>query len=150
MVGPTNKAKRQLNFELNLIPFIDVLSACICFLLMTTVFLHVGTVDVEQAIGETSGSKQSSDKPAHIYLGDNGELQLMIDDASISKKIRPNSSGGIDVAQFKHYLSKMNLEPHRNRPFIVVPSPKANYETVIQVVAALKGNALKQVGIAPF
>jgi biopolymer transport protein ExbD len=37
--------------ELNLVPFIDLLSACICFLLIAAAWLEIGTVQVKQEFG---------------------------------------------------------------------------------------------------
>ena len=46
--GPSNKGRRKaMNFELNLVPFIDVLSTCICFLLVTAVFINLGRLSRE-------------------------------------------------------------------------------------------------------
>ena len=48
--------KKHLDFELNLIPCIDLLSVCICFLLLTAVWLQVGSLSVKQAIGGQSAA----------------------------------------------------------------------------------------------
>src|ERR1700722_17138709 len=54
-VGPTPSAsggrRRSLDAELNLVPFIDLLSMCICFLLMTAVWMEIGGVNVKQLVG---------------------------------------------------------------------------------------------------
>ena len=53
--------KRSLNADLNLVPFIDLLSVCICFLLISAVWLQVGTVQVKQAYGTNAPvSKQET------------------------------------------------------------------------------------------
>ncbi len=43
--------KRSLDAEINLVPFIDLLSMCICFLLMTAVWTQLGSVQVKQSNG---------------------------------------------------------------------------------------------------
>ena len=43
--------RRSLDAELNLVPFIDLLSMCICFLLMTAVWMEIGNVSVKQLVG---------------------------------------------------------------------------------------------------
>lgn len=52
-VGPTPSSGRRksLDAELNLVPFIDLLSMCICFLLMTAVWMEIGGVNVKQLVG---------------------------------------------------------------------------------------------------
>jgi len=43
--------KKNLDAEINLVPFIDLLSVCICFLLITAVWIQVGTLQVKQSHG---------------------------------------------------------------------------------------------------
>src|SRR5687767_3139696 len=43
--------RRSLDGEMNLVPFIDLLSMCICFLLMTAIWLEVGSIQLHQLIG---------------------------------------------------------------------------------------------------
>src|SRR5690348_2808591 len=45
------KGKRSLDTEVNLVPFIDLLSMCICFLLMTAVWVQMQVVQVKQSKG---------------------------------------------------------------------------------------------------
>jgi biopolymer transport protein TolR len=42
---------RSLDAEINLVPFIDLLSMCICFLLMTAVWIEIGAVQIKQFNG---------------------------------------------------------------------------------------------------
>lgn len=50
-IGDSGGGKRGLNPEVNLVPFIDLLSVCICFLLVSAVWLQVGSVQVKQTLG---------------------------------------------------------------------------------------------------
>lgn len=54
------KHKKHLDFEINLIPCIDLLSVCICFLLLTAVWLNIGSMNVKQAIGQTTAETEKS------------------------------------------------------------------------------------------
>jgi biopolymer transport protein TolR len=49
--GPSSGRRKSLDAELNLVPFIDLLSMCICFLLMTAVWMEIGGVNVKQLVG---------------------------------------------------------------------------------------------------
>jgi biopolymer transport protein TolR len=49
--SPSSGRKKSLDAEVNLVPFIDLLSMCICFLLMTAVWMEVGSVNVKQSLG---------------------------------------------------------------------------------------------------
>ena len=56
-----SSGRRSLDAELNLVPFIDLLSMCICFLLMTAVWMEVGSVNVKQLVG-TEASADPKDR----------------------------------------------------------------------------------------
>ena len=43
--------KKDLNTELNLTPFIDLLSTCVCFLLITAVWIEIGALEIKQSTG---------------------------------------------------------------------------------------------------
>lgn len=43
--------RKSLNADLNLVPFIDLLSVCICFLLMTAVWTQIGALPLHQTHG---------------------------------------------------------------------------------------------------
>ncbi|MAZ48184.1 MAG: hypothetical protein CME65_06455 [Halobacteriovoraceae bacterium] len=54
-------SKKELNAELNLTPFIDLLSTCVCFLLITAVWIEIGTVEIKQSHGtEAAASKKET------------------------------------------------------------------------------------------
>lgn len=58
---PSAKGKRKsLDAELNLVPFIDLLSMCICFLLMTAVWMEIGGVNVKQLVGTEAPTTASN------------------------------------------------------------------------------------------
>jgi len=58
--SPSSGRRKSLDAELNLVPFIDLLSMCICFLLMTAVWMEIGGVNVKQLVG-TEAPAQVSD-----------------------------------------------------------------------------------------
>jgi biopolymer transport protein TolR len=47
--GRSGSGKKALNVDLNLVPFIDMLSCLICFLLMTAVWVQIGKISVTQS-----------------------------------------------------------------------------------------------------
>ncbi|MBY0385641.1 biopolymer transporter ExbD, partial [bacterium] len=70
--------KKHLDFEINLIPFIDLLSACICFLLLTAVWVQVGTLDVKQAVGGQPASETPKKPTLWVSMGPAGELSINV------------------------------------------------------------------------
>jgi biopolymer transport protein ExbD len=47
--GGRQSGKKSLNVELNLVPFIDLLTCLICFLLMAAVWVQIGRISVTQS-----------------------------------------------------------------------------------------------------
>src|SRR4051812_16968740 len=75
----SNRGRRNMNFELNLVPFIDVLSTCICFLLVTTVFLNLGSFNVNQAIGDAKANEKKTGSVT-ISMGSKGMVRFEVKD----------------------------------------------------------------------
>jgi biopolymer transport protein ExbD len=47
--GPAPSGKRAFDAEFNLVPFIDLLSCCVCFLLVSAVWTQVAKIDTKPA-----------------------------------------------------------------------------------------------------
>lgn len=59
--------KKSLDAELNLVPFIDLLVCCICFLLITAVWTQMARIQVNQK-GKGSAAKKNEDKPPEMQV----------------------------------------------------------------------------------
>ena len=91
------RGKKHLDFEINLIPFIDLLSACICFLLLTAVWVQVGTLDVKQAVGGQPASETPKKRTLWVNMGSGGELAINIQDSEkVPVKLRKFVVKGIE------------------------------------------------------
>ncbi len=67
-MGPAASSgrKRSLDAEVNLVPFIDLLSMCICFLLMTAVWMELGSVNIKQTMG--TEAPQENNRQSELSL----------------------------------------------------------------------------------
>lgn len=77
------KHKPHLDFDLNLVPFIDLLSVCICFLLITAVWLNVGSMNVKQAVGGQSAAETEKKPLLWVFMGETGDLTLDVRESSL-------------------------------------------------------------------
>lgn len=59
--------KKQLNVELNLVPFIDLLTCLICFLLMAAVWIQIGKISVTQS-GQGAPTEQTPEERERLNL----------------------------------------------------------------------------------
>jgi biopolymer transport protein ExbD len=74
-LGPqsTGKHKKPLDAELNLIPFIDLLVCCVCFLLITAVWIQMARIDVSHK-SKGPGGREVSPMVTRVavLVGDEG------------------------------------------------------------------------------
>jgi biopolymer transport protein TolR len=59
--GESGGRRKSLNADVNLVPFIDLLSMCICFLLMTAVWVQIGALQVKQSHGTQAAATTGLD-----------------------------------------------------------------------------------------
>jgi biopolymer transport protein ExbD len=65
---PTGKSgKKPLDAPINLVPFIDLLSCCISFLLITAVWTQLARMDVTQK-GQGAAGAEQENKPPEVNL----------------------------------------------------------------------------------
>src|SRR2546425_11323923 len=70
--------KKPLDAELNLVPFIDLLSCCISFLLITAVWTQIAGLQVASSGGPPEPqTKQESTIEVRLLLNDKGYQLLM-------------------------------------------------------------------------
>src|SRR2546422_6461034 len=63
----TKGGKKALDAEINLVPFIDLLSCCISFLLITAVWTQLARMDVRQK-GQGAAGSQTDDIQNQVQL----------------------------------------------------------------------------------
>src|SRR5204862_4931704 len=78
--GSTSQGGRRksLDAEVNLVPFIDLLSMCICFLLMTAVWVQIGTMQVKQSHGTEAAASDSKSYELEVKFLKPTELVLQL------------------------------------------------------------------------
>jgi len=65
--GRSGGGKKSLNVELNLVPFIDLLTCLICFLLMAAVWIQIGKISVSQS-GTGAPTEQTPEERQRLNL----------------------------------------------------------------------------------
>jgi biopolymer transport protein ExbD len=150
--APSGGSRRKtLDAEVNLIPFIDLLSMCICFLLMTAVWVELGAVQV----------KQSHGTEAKASARDSVEMELkFVSSTAIEVQIK---RGGriIQKAQVKGKDSQMLfVELDRSIPqwtgkgsevssAMITPSAHASYGDLVSAMDVLRRHQIMNLGVVP-
>lgn len=148
-----NKQNKDVNFEINLLPVISLLAVCISFLLLTTVWIHIGTLDVKQALGEASQEEQKEEPPAlWVTMAGSGDLVLQlknVKDKSLSKAVRFAKPQKESWDVITEYTKSLKQRVPDVSMALVLPDRTTNYSDLIKTLDILKQAEFKDLGIAP-
>jgi biopolymer transport protein ExbD len=141
--------KKDLNVELNLLPVFDILSVCICFLLMTVVWTEVRALETKQAIG---GQSLDETKPSSsIWLAIDEKNNITVTYKSSKAQERSSmlaaKNGQIDWAKAKSLLVASTSKKIDNAH--ILPTKTTKYDQVIRLMDLLKQNGIKDIGLSP-
>ena len=82
--------KKSLDAELNLVPFIDLLVCCICFLLITAVWTQMARIKVNPASRGSQGKKEDQPKKMEekiiVLVGEEGYTVVVGADRQVVPK----------------------------------------------------------------
>src|SRR6185436_11270201 len=72
--GPSTGGKRSYDMEINLVPFIDLLSCCIAFLMIVAAWVQIARIDVAPSPNGPAAEESKDDDPLKlgIVLGSHG------------------------------------------------------------------------------
>lgn len=148
--------RKELDFEINILPILDILSVLICFLLLTAVFVQIGTLDTRQAIGDNSTSSDSKNPPSiWITVENNGSVTLSLRDLPSTQKGQsleseiPAHTSGVNWTQLNAKLQDLRAQWPDLKTGIVRPSPQTPYKDVIKLMDHLKEHKFDGVGLSP-
>lgn len=147
--------RKGLNFELNLVPFIDVLSTCICFLLVTAVFVNLGSFHVNQAVGtEKNEEQKKSNGNVTVSLGGHGDVRFEAKDVRGLRGLPAmitisGVNGRPDMPRIQQWIGSFASQQPEVKTVLIMPNPSSKYDDLIQLMAQFKKAAMDQIGIAP-
>lgn len=144
-----SKDKKDLNVELNLLPVFDVLSVCICFLLMTVVWVEVRSLETKQALGSQSQSESFKGASLSLTIDERNNLSVIFKNANgaETKKLAPAKNGLIDfkyaeiIYQFAAQQDVKTLQ--------LLPSKNTQYDQIIQMMDMAKKVGIVNIGLSP-
>ena len=144
-----SQGKKNLNVELNLLPVFDILSVCICFLLMTVVWIEIRQMETKQAIGSQSASETT--KEASIWMSideSNNVIMTMKPVAGAETRMMvPVKSGSIDFVKAKSVLATAFSKNVRMTH--ILPSKNTKYDQVIRLMDVAKQVGIINIGLSP-
>lgn len=145
--GPNSK--KNLNVELNLLPVFDILSVCICFLLMTVVWVEIRQMETKQAIGSQSASETTKEASIWMSIDENNNVVMTMKPAAgnETKMMVPVKSGSIDFDKAKSVLTTAFSKNVRMTH--ILPSKNTKYDQVIRLMDIAKQVGIINIGLSP-
>ena len=137
--GGGKGGKKPLDAELNLVPFIDLLVCCICFLLITAVWTQMARIKVNQK-GKSSAAKKEKQTPEvrvkiTILVGEDGYTLT-----AGSSRVTINKQGEIyDTAKLAKQLRDIKVQLPKKNNLTVAVEDGIPYKHIISAMdVALK------------
>ena len=149
------KTKKNRNTEIDLVAFISLLSVCICFLLLTTVWIQIASMNVKQAIGGQATT--SEPKPEMwVILEPEGQLRLQLRNSpqkifrvyGNSKKIE-GKEGRPDYEKLGGYLTQLTTEFNQLSMALIRPAEMTIFEDIIKLMDIFRENGIEDLGVTP-
>lgn len=143
---------KSLDFDINILPILDILSVLICFLLLTAVWIQIGTLDTRQAIGDNSVAGAKNPPSLWISVNPQGAVQLSLRDLPNAKmheeEIRA-SGRGVNWAALEEKLQALRNKWPELKTGVIRPEAQASYGDVIRIMDKLKQAQFEGVGLSP-
>jgi biopolymer transport protein TolR len=145
--------KKELNAELNLTPFIDLLSTCVCFLLITAVWIEIGTVEVKQSHGtEAKQEKKETFDLDLVYTNATTlKLNLKQNGKTVSRFDVKGDNFAATMTELNTTITSKVLN-YRNKVIeiaaaTVTPNSGVNYGDLISTLDVLRKNEIVNIGV---
>ncbi len=151
-VQQSSGGKKSVDFQLNLVPFIDLLSVLISFLLMTSVWTQIAKIDVKPS--PTSGDEVDQEPPKE----EEEDLKLMIiikasgytvtKKGDVVKEIEKKGDSAYDVDTLTEVLKQVVKEHQDNTDVTVTSEDKIAYKELITVMDICLEQKLTGISVA--
>lgn len=146
----SGKDKKSLDVELNLLPVFDVLSVCICFLLMTVVWIQVGSVNTSQALGGQSQAETKTPPSVWLTVDEKANVTLSFKHTKnrIGDQIVVSNKGHLNFDLLQNRINSL-AKTHQFEIALLMPARNTSYNNIIQIMDSLKAASIKDVGLSP-
>ena len=149
------KKENNLDFEINLLPMISILAVCICFLLLTGVWTHVGTFNLSQAVGtETPLNGEKNPTALWVKFENNGAVLISVKngknlDENMKSMMIQARGERVNIYDIDRFAMGVKKEMPGLNVALILPAAKSSYEDMVMVMDHLKKQNISNIGIAP-
>jgi biopolymer transport protein TolR len=146
----TKSGKKALDAEINLVPFIDLLSCCISFLLITAVWTQIAGLQISSSGGPPEPQKQEQTVDLKLLLTEKG-YQLTMPGAAleIPKVASAGGAAAFDRKALAEKLRTLKGSLPDQSAITVQPEDAIAYDDLVSTVDICLGEQLRNVTVAP-
>lgn len=146
-------SKKELNADLNLTPFIDLLSTCVCFLLITAVWIEIGSVEIKQSHGtEAAASKKISYDLDVVY---STPTKIRLNLKKNGRRVKSFKVEGSDITSAQQNLDltlKTKVINFKNKAIeiataTITPRSTVDYGNLMKTLDTLRSNEIINIGV---
>jgi|ERR1051325_5135797 biopolymer transport protein ExbD len=142
--------KKSLDVEFNLVPFIDLLSCCISFLLITAVWTQIAGLQVASSGGPPEQQqKQENTIDVKLLLTEKGYSLSMAGAQIDIPKVNGKEGAGYDRKTLDEKLKTLKASLPDQSAITVQPEDAVAYSDLVEAVDACMGQQLRNVTVAP-
>lgn len=143
-------SKKELEFELNLTSFIDLLSTCTCFLLISAVWVQIGTVEIKQSHGTEAAATKKNTFDLDVVFKNPEELLLNLkkDGKQVkSINVKSETNAGMLTKLNEAIAAQVKAKKIEIAVATVTPKTSVNYGQLISALDVLRKNQIVNIGV---
>jgi len=140
--------KKNIMVELNVVPFIDMMTILVMFLLMTAVWAKTGRITADQAVAPPNQQKKEQKEPPK-------RLTILITKDNIQAKFGDQQTVHFErtgqtynMKGFSKWLHSLKGELPKTQKVIIAPVDNLLYEYLVHVMDACVGQGLNNIMVA--
>ncbi|MCY4523896.1 MAG: biopolymer transporter ExbD [Halobacteriovoraceae bacterium] len=149
------RPKKDLNHEINLTPFIDLLSTIVCFLLISAVWVQIGSMEVKQSKGTQAQASKKLQYEMDLKFKNSNALSFVIKrngrrvrTFKVEGKNNKSMVGNLDRI-LKKWLESKQGKLAKIESALVTPKRGVNYGELVAALDILRRNKIINIGVIP-
>src|SRR5437660_8540781 len=147
---PHTKGRKQPpDAEINLVPFIDLLSCCIAFLLITAVWTQIAGLQIASSGGPPDQPKETQTIDVKLLMTDKGYSLTMAGANLDIPKVNQKDGLAYDKKALVDKLKTLKASLPDQSAITVQPEDSVAYEDLVATVDTCVGQHLRDVTVAP-
>lgn len=141
---------KTVNVDLNIVPFIDLMSVCICFLLISAVWTQVSMIQIGSSIyGKRSSDEEAKPPPrAEIPFRLDIKTSGFVVVAGRNKVSIPMVNGELNVPRLMEELAKVKQQYPDKTDCVVTVADEMPYEALIKGMDSLLQTGFAEISVA--